>query len=153
MNVHDLIRECVELQERKARSGRRVTIRTKLNPIESVSIEADPTQLKEVICNLLDNAADATGESGGIIEVDTVGGETLVEIHIRDNGSGIAEEDLDRVFEPFFTTKTKGTGLGLAVCRQIIALHNGTIGIKSAPGRGTDVHLALPRVSALRSAA
>lgn len=67
-----------------------------------------------------------------------------VKVLIKDSGVGIAKEDLEKVFEPFFTTKAKGTGLGLAVCQQIVHLHGGSIHIKSEKGKGTAVAIILP---------
>ena len=63
---------------------------------------------------------------------------------VIDNGSGIDSENISRVFEPFFTTKSRGTGLGLAVCRQILNLHNGKIAIESVKDKGTTVTVSLP---------
>jgi two-component system NtrC family sensor kinase len=66
-------------------------------------------------------------------------------VTIRDTGAGIPEEYLKRIFEPFFTTKSKGTGLGLAVCREIVELHRGEISLRSEVGHGTEFTVVLPR--------
>ncbi len=70
----------------------------------------------------------------------------LVEIHIRDTGTGIPREDYERIFEPFFTTKAagKGTGLGLAISRDIVLKHEGQISVHSDPGKFTEFVDALP---------
>jgi signal transduction histidine kinase len=65
-------------------------------------------------------------------------------IRISDTGTGITQENMERLFEPFFTTKQNGTGLGLAVTRRIIEEHNGTIQVESQPGQGTTFSLLLP---------
>jgi signal transduction histidine kinase len=67
-----------------------------------------------------------------------------VELVIADNGAGIPRENLARVFEPYFTTKAKGTGLGLALVRQTIHDHGGSISVASEPGRGTTFTVTLP---------
>jgi signal transduction histidine kinase len=67
-----------------------------------------------------------------------------VEVVIRDTGVGIPPEQLGRIFEPYFTTKAKGTGLGLALVRQTIHDHGGSIGVASEPGRGTTFTIILP---------
>jgi signal transduction histidine kinase len=68
----------------------------------------------------------------------------VVEISVQDTGSGIRPEDADRIFEPFFTTKDGGTGLGLAVARQIASDHGGLLAWESAPGGGTIFRLVVP---------
>ena len=65
-------------------------------------------------------------------------------ITITDTGPGMPPEAQDKVFQPFFTTKTHGTGLGLAVCRQIMAAQGGSIGLRSVEGQGTTVTLEVP---------
>ncbi|MEQ9169010.1 MAG: ATP-binding protein, partial [Fulvivirga sp.] len=64
-------------------------------------------------------------------------------IAISDNGSGIDEDKIDKIFIPFFTTKKEGSGIGLALSRQIIRLHNGNIGVTSVPGEGTTFTVSL----------
>ena len=74
------------------------------------------------------------------------GGQPAVVVEFSDTGTGVPTEDLPRLWEPFFTTKPegKGTGLGLAICRRAVDEHRGTIGIETAPGRGTTVRITLP---------
>jgi two-component system NtrC family sensor kinase len=96
--------------------------------------------------NLLLNAADAIGDDGGEIRVETrAGAGPEVELDIHDNGRGIDPEDLSRIFEPFFTTKgAHGTGLGLAVTWGILDSHAGSIQATSEPGQGTCFMVRLP---------
>ena len=68
----------------------------------------------------------------------------MVKVARKDTGVGIAQEDLDRVFEPFFTRKSKGTGLGMTICNELVNLHQGKIEIKSRQGQGTTVCVFLP---------
>lgn len=101
-------------------------------------IKAVADQIKQVLLNLLNNAADAC-EGGGTIRVRTEPGESgKVVIQVIDDGKGIEPEALPRIFEPFFTTKPaiKGTGLGLSVSHGIIKRHGGTITVESEPGKG-----------------
>jgi signal transduction histidine kinase len=72
------------------------------------------------------------------------GAAPAVEVVIRDTGVGIPRGQLSRIFEPYFTTKAKGTGLGLALVRQTIHDHGGSIGVASEPGRGTTFTITLP---------
>jgi signal transduction histidine kinase len=111
-----------------------------------MSIEADPHQLSQVIINLILNAKDAVSEDG-VITVST--SRTLnggVEIAIRDNGTGIPKEVMDRIFDPFFTTKEpgKGTGLGLSVSQRIVQTFNGNMSVESELGRGTIFKIVFP---------
>jgi PAS domain S-box-containing protein len=112
-------------------------------------VTGNDARLAQVFLNLLLNAAQAldesrTAENRVVARVFADGGAVTVEI--RDNGVGIAPQDLPRVFDPFFTTKPVGvgTGLGLFVCHGIVEAHGGEIGIDSAPGRGTAVVVRLP---------
>ena len=68
----------------------------------------------------------------------------LVRLAIKDNGSGISPENMNRLFEPFFTTKADGTGLGLAITRRIIQEHHGAITVQSELNKGTTFNLTLP---------
>ena len=132
--------------------------------IEDDWIEADSTQMKQVIVNLLINACDAMNGKGGISLVleskessafaSGPGHAMLgqlpkgryITLSVRDEGPGIAPEHLDRIFDPFFTTKEvgKGTGLGLSVVHGIMARHSGAVAVTSTPGRGACFMLVLP---------
>jgi two-component system NtrC family sensor kinase len=96
-----------------------------------------------VAINLILNAGAAMGK-GGVLRISTSleGGYAVV--RFSDNGSGVAQENLEKIFEPFFTTKEKGTGLGLAITKQIVEQHHGTIFIASESGRGTTLTVRLP---------
>ncbi|HYY52904.1 MAG TPA: ATP-binding protein [Myxococcales bacterium] len=112
-----------------------------------VWVRADPGQLKQVLWNLLGNAADATPR-GGRVEVRILrqAGEGILEV--EDTGHGIADEDLQRIFDPFFTTKERGTGLGLAIVHRIVEAHSGHLSVNSEAGRGTTFRVALPVAAA-----
>ncbi len=102
----------------------------------------DPDGIKQVLLNVLLNAVEAT--PSGIVESEarTLGGEVVVSI--ADRGPGIPESARRRVFDPFFSTKTRGTGLGLAVSKQIVDEHRGRIRLLNRRGGGTRVVIELP---------
>jgi len=117
---------------------------------ELPDIECLPSQINQVVMNLVVNAAHAMGEQRGCITVRTGVG-TGIEagsawIEIADNGSGIAPEVLPRIFDPFFTTKPvgKGTGLGLSLSHGIVQKHKGRIDVLSTVGEGTTFRIVLP---------
>lgn len=117
-------------------------------------VHADANQIQQVLINLLVNALDAIGESGGVIKVATVqgnlNGRSYVVVRISDTGSGILRENLAKIFEPFYSTKgKKGTGLGLAVVWGIIEKHDGKIEVESEVGKGTTFTLYLSVASRL----
>ena len=115
---------------------------------EQQIVEGVGQELTQVFICILQNALQAIdGRSGGRIIVETFSHEAgWITAAITDNGSGIADENADRVFDPFFTTKgpDKGTGLGLAICQSIIAEHGGHIGFNSRSGQGCQFWVRLP---------
>ncbi len=104
----------------------------------------DSNQIKQVLLNLMLNAAEAARDEGARILVTTAAQGQTVIITLIDNGLGIPPEHLPRLFEPLFTTKTRGLGLGLAISREIIERHGGSINVESAPGEGTTFQIKLP---------
>ncbi|MBA7695327.1 Adaptive-response sensory-kinase SasA [subsurface metagenome] len=110
---------------------------------DKIVAELDPTQIKQVLINVIQNALYAMPE-GGALEIAPSAGEKGLRIDIRDTGKGIPSYHIQRVFEPFFTTNSKGTGLGLAISHIIIQNHNGNITIQSKEDRGTTVSIFLP---------
>jgi len=116
--------------------------------INPLPIVADQDQLKQVMINIVLNAIDAIPEEGFIkIEVhpSMIEGKVHYHIIITDNGTGINEEQLEKLFDPFFTTKEEGTGLGLSISYGIIHRHGGNIEIRNHPNGGTQVEIQLPR--------
>jgi PAS domain S-box-containing protein len=108
------------------------------------TIEADPTLLKQALSNIVDNAILAYPNRDGSIDItakETTGG---VLLDVTDFGSGIPENDIERVFTPFFSSRPSGSGLGLPLARKIIDAHGGRINITSQVGEGTTFHLFLP---------
>ncbi|MFQ5807748.1 MAG: protoglobin domain-containing protein, partial [Phycisphaerae bacterium] len=107
------------------------------------SIEADENQIEQLLMNLVLNAAHAS-EDGGLVTLTTQPTATGVQLEVEDHGHGMDEETCRRALEPFFTTKSRGTGLGLPICRRIVETHGGTLSIRSIVGKGTKVHVQLP---------
>ncbi|HWE28190.1 MAG TPA: ATP-binding protein, partial [Polyangia bacterium] len=106
-------------------------------------VDADPGQLRQVVWNLLRNAAEAAPGQPITVEVRADG--ERVALTIRDRGPGIAPEDRARLFEPFFSTKQGGTGLGLATVHRIVEEHKGAVEFECPSGGGTAVTVRLPR--------
>ena len=109
-----------------------------------VEVEADPTQLAQVLTNVLINAIDA-GARDVALSFDVA--DDGVRIRVVDDGSGMDAAVREKIFDPFFTTKDvgEGTGLGLSVSLGIVEEHGGRIDVESEPGKGTRVDIHLPR--------
>jgi signal transduction histidine kinase/CheY-like chemotaxis protein len=133
------------------------------------AVVADPTQLRQIVMNLVINAADAMSGPAGLIIVTTFtqqadaallrraqgGAElepgTYVGIEVRDHGSGMTPETIARIFEPFFTTKFSGRGLGLSAVLGIVQGHRGALFVESTPGQGSTFRLLLPATTGAAS--
>jgi two-component system NtrC family sensor kinase len=102
-------------------------------------------KLKQVFLNLIANARDAMPD-GGKLEIEAFALKGKITVAVRDTGTGISSENLDRIFDAFFTTKEKvsGVGLGLSVSYGIVTQHGGLIGVESAPGKGSTFTITLP---------
>ena len=117
------------------------------------SVKADAIRIRQVMINLLSNAAKFTEEGEIVVNVKTYRGsdnKTMVKISVTDTGPGISEKDQEKLFQPFSqvdaspTRKTGGTGLGLSICQQLINMHGGTIWVESEEGKGSTFHFTLP---------
>ncbi len=102
----------------------------------------DPVRLGQVVTNLVDNALQAAGPQPVEVRLWTQGAALVLEV--RDHGPGVPEADRERIFEPFVTTRTKGVGLGLAIARQIVALHGGSLVVADAAGGGARFRVEIP---------
>ena len=135
------------------------------------AVSADPTQIRQIVMNLITNASDALGDRAGTITLrtgvtrledlddqhfgvrlegeDPVDGSSdpLVYLEIGDTGSGMTPDTLSRIFDPFFSTKFTGRGLGLAAVMGIVRSHHGLIRVRTAPGEGTAFRVLFPAVS------
>jgi signal transduction histidine kinase len=115
-------------------------------------LRGDSEKLRRVLINLLGNAIDAMQESGtSDPRIEVMAGENLggteCWIRVRDNGPGIEPETLQQVFSPFYTSKESGTGLGLAISKKVVDAHGGSIEANSAPGRGAEFTITIPKQS------
>jgi len=112
------------------------------------AIDGDPSQIQQVLINLVGNAFDAmrdTPPSGRKVEIATTyNGDGTICVAVRDYGSGIPELTPERLFEQFFTTKEQGLGMGLAIVRSIVEAHGGSIAAENADGGGARFHFRLP---------
>jgi two-component system sensor histidine kinase PilS (NtrC family) len=113
--------------------------------IADVCGRIDAAQIKQVLWNLLLNAAQASPEGGGIrLRCGPGQRAGTVFVSVEDQGGGIAPDLLPRIFDPFFTTKPQGTGLGLATVHRIVDAHGGQVEVESRVGQGTRFTLVLP---------
>ncbi len=130
------------LESRCSKAG--IEIVRRLDPALP-EISADPSQLHQVLVNLVVNALQAMPE-GGTVTIATKASPGSVSLTVQDTGIGMSEEVRQNIFTPFFTTKdvNEGTGLGLAVVDGIVASHGGTIQVSSKPGRGACFEVQLP---------
>ncbi len=160
VDLGQLVQEMIELL--RASAGRNVSLELTFG--EALPpVEGDPTQLRQVVLNLVTNAAEALeGRPGTVrVTVEAVGaddlpaglrpgaggartGETLVRLRVADDGRGMDEEVRQRMFDPFFSTKRPGRGIGMAAVAGILRGHGAVIDVDSAPGRGTTVTAWFP---------
>jgi signal transduction histidine kinase len=126
-------------------SLRKVDVERHLGDVPSIT--CSPSQVNQVLLNLVTNSAQAMDKPRGRIAITTrPAGTSAVVIEVEDNGKGIAPEALSKVFDPFYTTKEvgKGTGLGLSIAYKIVTQHGGRIEVRSTLGIGTVVTVTLP---------
>ena len=143
--LNELIKEVVDLCQQRAHYSN-VQVNTNLQdslPLVNVS----PSEVQQVLLNLMNNSLDAMGDKGGTISVTSRVDDNSVIVDVADDGPGIPEANLLRVFEPFFTTKPvgQGTGLGLSICYGIIKKMGGEILVESELGIGTTFHVYFPQ--------
>lgn len=139
VNVNDLIKRIIDIL---------ITIpehiKLVLKPDKGISeINLDKDQIQQVLINIIGNAIQAMPE-GGELTIGTCMEDENVIINIQDTGTGISEDDLEKLFDPFFSTKKKGTGLGLVICKFLTERHGGKITVTSELGKGSKFTLSFP---------
>ncbi|MCX6927016.1 MAG: ATP-binding protein, partial [Verrucomicrobia bacterium] len=125
--------------------GRGVTVLLNL-AADSPLVAADRVQLQQLILNLISNATEAMADNPPghrRLHVQTIRHENCVRASVRDEGGGLPG-DVQRLFQPFYTTKPQGLGLGLAICRSIVAAHDGRLWAERHPERGAVFCFELP---------
>lgn len=144
VDVHRLIDDILLFQKSFFKSRHILVVRKYGRELPPVTAVED--QIKQVLVNLLLNAAESMDERGGTVTISTTTDTGTVSIAIRDTGAGISPEDQENIFLPFFSTKPEvaGTGLGLSVSYGIVQSHKGEIKVSSVPGQGATFTLVLP---------
>lgn len=151
MNINQVLHDLYLLQ--KTIDNDRITFLEEYDP-SLPPIQADPQALSQVFLNLFKNARQAIKDKGKVIVRSKMITDfvlrkhdrkcQMISVEIEDTGAGIDAQSLANIFVPFFTTKAKGTGLGLALCHQMIEEHEGNIQVKSEKGKGTIFSVNLP---------
>jgi len=149
VSCEELIHDLAALAEVDARNN---GISLTIDVAEGLpKIMVDSVQIQQVILNLIRNGIDAMlnmdQNDEGISVLVTKFENDQIKIAVTDHGSGITEEAEKKIFQPFFTTKSSGLGLGLAICKSIIASHGGVLSFTKNPSGGTTFHFTLPVIS------
>jgi PAS domain S-box-containing protein len=147
LGINEVVQDVLKLM-RSDLTNRNVTVDIELDQ-NLPTVTGDPVQLQQVLLNLVVNACDAmtdcdTPERRLLVRTGMENGSGAVRVSVTDRGGSIAEEKMEQIFEPFFTTKAEGMGLGLSVCRTIIAAHQGKLWATNNPDRGATFHFSLP---------
>ncbi|MGD1969575.1 MAG: ATP-binding protein [Desulfobacterales bacterium] len=145
-DVHEALKDSLFFAGHLLDAQDGIEVQTELT-VESLFIRGDLELLKQVFLNLILNAIQAMSGGGRLYisshKTNGLSGSYLAEVHLVDNGCGIAKADLPKVFDPFYTTRKKGTGLGLTIVHNIIKMHGGSIDITSS-AEGTKCVVSLP---------
>ena len=141
-DVNSLIEHSVRLIEKEA-SDKNIDIKLDLSQ-PPLSAQIDSDRFSQCLLNLYLNALQAMEKGGQLSIKDSLTHDNLIVIEIRNTGSGIKAENLNKIFDPYYTTKTKGTGLGLAIVHKIVEAHNGSIKVRSISGQGTSFIISIP---------
>lgn len=147
VQLNELVEDVVSLSEQRARYS---NVKISMNLYENLPrVDVSPSEIQQVLLNLINNALDAMDGKGGTIDISTRISGSFIVIDVEDNGPGIAKANLGRIFDPFYTTKPvgKGTGLGLSICYGIIKKMGGEISVNSAKGMGARFHVHIPWTS------
>jgi len=141
-DLSSLIEHSVRLIEKEA-STKNIEIKLDLSQ-QPLSAEIDSDRFSQCLLNLYLNSLQAMEKDGQLSIKSSLTNGKIIIIEIRDTGSGIKTENLNKIFDPYYTTKTKGTGLGLAIVHKIIEAHKGNTRVRSVPGQGTTFIISIP---------
>ena len=145
LSVNEVVGEVLRLM-RGELTRRRVAVETRFDPA-APQVSGDRMLLQQVVLNLLLNACDAMSAnvlSDRVVEIRTGVAEGLMCLSVADRGGGIPPDVMESLFKPFFTTKPNGLGLGLSVCRSIVAAHGGELRAANNPARGATFSFSIP---------
>lgn len=142
INVNDLLDELLPMVADRLNAKRMQVSRQ--YSTELPAGQYDGTELRKLFLNLIINAVEASEPNSSIELRTNTNGDGQILVDIVDQGCGMDAETLQRLFEPFYTTKEKGTGLGMAIAKQIAELHGGDLGVRSRTGVGTTATVKLP---------
>ncbi len=144
VQLNEIIEDVIALSEQRAKYAN-VKLSSVLDE-DLPTIDVSPSEIQQVLLNLINNAVDALEPRGGKVDLSTRMENNFIVIDIADDGPGIPKANLSRIFDPFFTTKPvgKGTGLGLSICYGIIKKMGGEITVSSAISLGTTFHVKIP---------
>jgi PAS domain S-box-containing protein len=163
LDISDIIKGMSEILELALSKKAILKFKAELTP---ALFKGDPAQIRQVVMNLVSNAAEAVGDNEGTIKLTTgtmfcdrscfplpFQNENLPEgdyvyLEVADTGCGMDQETQEKIFDPFFTTKFQGRGLGMAVVLGILRAHRGTILLDSQPGEGTTIRILFPSLEA-----
>jgi len=142
VNISEVIDAVVALANHAI--GRQPISVRKIIVTEPPPLECDPEQLQQVLLNLTINAIQASGEGGEVVLETALLNQSRLVIKVRDQGSGVEPEHIDRLFDPFFTTKESGSGLGLPVAHEIVRQLGGVLAATRNPDRGMTFSITIP---------
>ena len=142
VDINEVLDHSVRLIQQEAVT-KGITIKLNLSQ-QLMTAEIDSDRLSQCLLNLYLNAFQAMDNGGRLTIENSITEESLIKIEIKDTGSGINTEDLNKIFDPYFTTKKQGTGLGLAIVHKIIEAHKGEIKVRSIYGYGTAFTIFIP---------
>jgi signal transduction histidine kinase len=145
VDINEIVNDVLNLSRGELRS-RKIALHTKLAS-NLPRVPADPVQLREVLLNLIMNAAEAmntTAENLRVLAIASMPAADGIAITVEDSGIGIDAKNPEQIFEAFFTTKPTGMGMGLAICRSIIVAHGGRLWASPGTSCGTVFHVVLP---------
>ncbi|TYO99846.1 phospho-acceptor domain-containing protein [Geothermobacter ehrlichii] len=146
INLAETVTETIKLVRASTSAG--IDIRFEISAAD-IWVDANGTQMQQMLLNLCTNAVQAMGEKGQLeVRLEKIG-EQQARLTVRDDGPGMSEEVREHIFEPFFTTKAtgRGTGMGLSVVHGIVTHHQGSIRVDSTPGEGACFEIILPLCS------